>query len=955
VRFRLTIAAIGVLAIAGLIVWRCRGGDAPVDRAASDPRSAIASRPRSNPATLKRGSIAGTVTDDAKRPVAGARVCARGWSRELGTEPFREPTCGTADSRGAYNIDGLLPARYAVTASARPYRPALYTRDAGILLAEGARVTGISIVLHGGGVELTGVVADVTAGPIARARVTATTTSSLVESAAVTVEADDQGRFVLWVAPGAQHLTATANGYADAHASADAPGNAEIRMTPEAALEGTVVDAATGAPIEGARVGITTYDWRDDADQVVASDAHGVFRFDRLLFDRFTIVARTEHRYGRSAGSLLVGLGQHLDGVVIRMYPARQVAGKVVITPGGAPCAEPYGSLRDDANDRWITLVRAGDELVADGVLPGTYTPNISCTGFVDRATYDPITVGDGDVSGLRWEVTVGATLRGKVSTRGGAPIGGAWVYNERAGHLTDKAARSRDDGSYELAGLAVGGHQVKIRTERAVVDRDDAFVLSIDAPGIFEHDFVLDEAGSIEGTTVDADRQRVAYEDVVVAAVDPDRNTSTNTRSNEAGVFTVRGLRPGDYRVETSERYYADSHRDDAQGPASRKPTISVRANQVTTVKVVTAPKRNAIAGEVVDALGKPVADALVVAVSESRLGGDARSATRWMVGERPVLTSTDGTFALTKLAAGSFVVRAYRKGGGEAIAEHVPVGSSIKLQIGETGAISGSVTDRSGAIQELVVNVADDTAGLTRTERFFGTAGRYTIGDLPKGRYTVQWNAEHGWKRTEVTLEEGESKSVDVELEPLVAVTGRVVDLRAHTPLAAIKVTAYATENSGSYAGTATSDVTGRFRMSRVPPGPLELRLAGMEPYPGATALRSVDRTTGTVDLGDLPMVKARVTGDDPVGALGFDLDDSRDTTIRRERKVRDIDPDGPATHSGLREGDVIVRVDGVDLNGPGYDHWDAAVTAPPGTTLVFDLARGAKVSIVLARPTN
>jgi hypothetical protein len=183
---------------------------------------------------------------------------------------------------------------------------------------------------------------------------------------------------------------------------------------------------------------------------------------------------------------------------------------------------------------------------------------------------------------------------------------------------------------------------------------------------------------------------------------------------------------------------------------------------------------------------------------------------------------------------------------------------------------------------------------------------------------------------------------------------VTGRVVDLRAHTPLAAIKVTAYATE-SGSYAGTAMSDVSGRFHISGVAPGPLELRLAGTEPYPGATAVRSVDRTTGTVDLGELPMVKARVTGDDPVGALGFDLDDSRETTRRRERKVRDIDPDGPAAHAGLRDGDVIVRVDGIDLRGPGYDHWDAAVTAPPGTRLVFDLVRGAKVSIVLARPTD
>ncbi len=300
---------------------------------------------------------------------------------------------------------------------------------------------------------------------------------------------------------------------------------------------------------------------------------------------------------------------------------------------------------------------------------------------------------------------------------------------------------------------------------------------------------------------------------------------------------------------------------------------------------------------------------------------------------------------------------MRAFRRGGGEAIAEHVPVGSSIKLQIRETATISGTVTDRSGAIQELVVNVTDVAADFARAERFFATEGKYTIGDLPSGSYTVDWSAEHGRKRIDVALKDGESKRVDFELDPLITVTGRVVDLRAHTPLAAVKATAYSTQNSRSYGGSATSDVTGRFRISRMSPGPLELELAGVDPYSGATAVRSADRTTGTVDVGDVPMVKARVTGDDPVGVVGFDLDldASREPTSKRTCKVRNIAPDGLAAQSGLREGDVIVRVDDIDLSGPGYDNWDAAVAAPPGTTLVFDLARGVKVSVVLARPAG
>ena len=86
-----------------------------------------------------------------------------------------------------------------------------------------------------------------------------------------------------------------------------------------------------------------------------------------------------------------------------------------------------------------------------------------------------------------------------------------------------------------------------------------------------------------------------------------------------------------------------------------------------------------------------------------------------------------------------------------------------------------------------------------------------------------------------------------------------------------------------------------------------------------------------------------------------IHFELDPSREAAARRERKVWEIDPAGPTAHSGLREDDVIVGVDGIDLRGTGYGHWDAAVTAPPGTKLVLELARGTTVRVVLAPPAD
>src|SRR5262245_21809704 len=87
------------------------------DQAASEPSPATRATPahtsapgraRVDPAKLSRGSLAGTVRDDAGAPLAGARVCADGSSQELDDELFRDPPCVDADAAGRFAIDGLL-------------------------------------------------------------------------------------------------------------------------------------------------------------------------------------------------------------------------------------------------------------------------------------------------------------------------------------------------------------------------------------------------------------------------------------------------------------------------------------------------------------------------------------------------------------------------------------------------------------------------------------------------------------------------------------------------------------------------------------------------------------------------------------------------------------------------------------------------------------------------------
>lgn len=137
------------------------------------------------------------------------------------------------------------------------------------------------------------------------------------------------------------------------------------------------------------------------------------------------------------------------------------------------------------------------------------------------------------------------------------------------------------------------------------------------------------------------------------------------------------------------------------------------MRASQTTTVKLVipTAPGR--ISGVVVvDAGGKPLGDAFVVAAREA----DGRVDTRSCLDDgSQILAGVDGTFTVTRLVAGSYTLRAYRTRGGEARIEHVPVGGRVRIQIKPAGSIAGTVRTPTGVPIDMTVWATDAKSGFS------------------------------------------------------------------------------------------------------------------------------------------------------------------------------------------------------------------------------------------------
>jgi len=971
-----TLLGLAALAVA-LLVWQCRGrGDTPTtsrsgSAAGSSARSTnnTAARPRPDPRTLAKASIAGMVTLDAtKAPIAGVRVCASGSSKTLADDLLREPACATTDAAGRYAIEPLLPARYTITASGRGYRPAVHHvggdhKRRELSVAAGERKTGIDLALRSGGAEVTGTVADVSGGPIAKARVW----SGEHGGPMVFTETDDAGAFALWVDQTDVRIHASADGYTDEAETVDAPGKVEILLTPESTIAGIVIDAATSQPVEGAHVQVG--EWSGEA--AVFSDAAGKFRVRRLSPGRHVVIARTAHGYGRTEGSALAGLGQEVEGVIVKLFPAVRVEAKIVISTTKVACTEAVDAyLRDTVRNRWVKLTAEPDGLLwADGVLPGNYTPEVECEGYQARDKYTPIPISTEDVTGLVWEVDPGATVRGLVRTKSGATVEDAHVWARTIGGAPRArggwgGATSDRGGSYELVGLRPGSYRIEASSDQGLAPKD-GFRVEVAAGATVEQDLVLEDGGSIKGIVVDETGAPVRGIDVHARLTAGGGRGWGDKKSDDAGAFVLEGLRPGDYRVTAQRGWSTTLRKPGTTDDAKQGEKVSVRANQAATVRLVVEALSGTITGTVVDGTGAPVGDAFVSAARESDAAGAKNSSvgdTRWSWDEKPVLTSTDGAFAITKLPPGVYTIRAYRRGGGEAVAEHVAIGGTAKLQIKQTGSIAGVARRAGTTLEEIDVTIQDKATGFYRGETFYMTGGAFVIRDLPKGAFEITVESAGARKLVQVPLAEGEVKTgVAVELEALRTLTGKVVEHGTGKPVAGIRMFAMPIAGGGGNSWFTSddesniTDETGAFKIENAPTGKIMVR--GMPKDRGESDYASLGlvRTPEGTDLGTLPILKKRVKPGEAVGELGLNYAEQPPGTPEDERqyKVSWIDPAGAAAKTEIKVGDVVTSVDGMEITGASSNQAWVLMRAPPGTKLALGLARGVTVTVTLTAP--
>lgn len=980
--------AVGVILLVGAGAWLWRGQEAAEvaseDAAGAGRRASEAASSLDMDGLLKpklvidprrgdRASIAGTVRDQKGAAIAGATVCAAARSERLSSADTRRATCTSTEKDGHYVLEGLFGVKHWVSASAPGFIAEAYHRGEGVARREevplrpGQAALDIDIVLEGGGVEVRGVVKDLSGGPIEGAQVGG--------GSAIGFSGAD-GTFSLWVRAGSNGVYADADGYAAGWESGAVPGHYfEVYLTPESVLVGKVVRVADGSPVEGARV--TAEDGGQGWNQASAmTDAGGNFRLDGLKPGPYKAKAEADDAFGVADEAAILGLGETSEAITIKAHPAFFIEGTLMVTDekGSTASDEGWVTLADRANGRTLWGSPEADGVVrVRGLLPGVFEVEVNSQGFVPAERYPKVELVDKSIAGLRWEVTRGQAIRGVVVDGSGKPVPRVNVSaspkpdpSQPRAHQTNTWGGETDpQGKFELGGLLPGEYLISVsvwQPPRATPDKPQpaTLVKGKDLDGVR---IELPATGEVKGSVRDGKGNPIQRANVSMG----NGVHWQNTAADDQGNFSFPFVAAGEYRV-TASKGWGDEMRapgtsdDDVQGEK-----VTVRAGGVEDVKLVVERSDGRITGVVRDADGGALADAFIEATRESdsaaQSSGQAMRMGRWgSFWQTPELTDPDGRFVLEDLQEGKHTLRAHRKGGGEAILEHVELGGDVVLTIADAGRMSGTVTlTGGGSPEEFTVTLRDDTTGFSRNDHFFRTGGVWSLEELPAGKYKVRVDAGPGTAEVEAAMTAGQDLAgVRVELAPKVTVRGKVVNLEGE-PVPGLRVSVAAEGgNSWSFGGAESeeklhiTDAAGRYEVEHAPTGKVRVMVMPRNwddnDYGWTSMANFVPATGDAVELPVIKVAKKRVKDGEAAGDFGYSFKMPEPGADPRERRliVAVVRPGSAAATGGMKVGDEIVSVDGQDVTGANSYLLGSLTQVLEGTVVNFGLAGGASLAI-------
>jgi hypothetical protein len=454
-----------------------------------------------------------------------------------------------------------------------------------------------------------------------------------------------------------------------------------------------------------------------------------------------------------------------------------------------------------DTDDNWVSGSATG--------LDGTYTVSNLVTGSYKVKFYpqlantyatewynNKITFGFADTvtveapyvtSGINAKLAVGGGISGKVTGEDGAEI----AYTSVSVYYADGSfidyVFAGEDGTYAISGLAAGNYKVKFNDPAHSggllgvyapqwysnkPDFDTANAVSVGAADItMGIDAKLTVGGSISGKVAGPDGAETP--DVYVNVYDSDGNRVGYAYTGENGTYTISGLATGSYKVKFSSyiaSYAAQWYKN--KNNFNTASAVAVTAPNETSGINVKLSTGGSLLGRVTDLYGNGLDGIQVYVYDTDRNYVHAG------------YTGNDGSYIVHGMASGNYKV-AFDTSDVDYIGEWysnktafntanvvtviAPYATwGINAALEAAGAISGKVTDLSGAGIEFVNVRFFDACGNWLGVAFTGADGAYTVHGLPAGSYKVSVIAPYKyvdqWYKNKTSFESADPVTVTV-----------------------------------------------------------------------------------------------------------------------------------------------------------------------------------------------
>ncbi|MDX8354309.1 carboxypeptidase regulatory-like domain-containing protein [Cognatiyoonia sp. IB215182] len=532
---------------------------------------------------------------------------------------------GTSEADGAYRVIRIAPGE---AQTARVSHPDYVSTDVPLgILEEGLTKRDIALFPIGLG-ALRVVVTD------------ASTDLALSNASVVVGEIQDQtselGELnLIGLTAGAVTATASIDGYRSASSGVTVPegGTGEVLIALEPVTDGqiaiVVLDQETGAPLSGAVVQIGAFSAETDADgRVISSDIPA----GRVLAGATAV----GYRDGTVSGSVTAG---EVVEVTLQLEPITTGTLRVTVTDAetGAPlpgASVQAGGTRAETDERGIAIFpdRPAGEIVVQAAHPryvaGSRDAAIPRADTASVAlALDPITTGAVNVTVL--------------DARDDAPLPDAVV------RLGTRRGKAIDAGQFAFAGVPAGQFEA---TASAPLYKDGIATLLVRRTETTDVVIRLDPilTGELQVNVVNAaDGEPIAGATIAVGTL--------QATTDADGVARLIGVPAGAVSIQASATLFEPGNMD----------TDVARGETTEAVMSLDPITYGAVSVEVVD-----------------RLSGQSIPAAMLRLGDREVMTASDGTFTFGRVQAGDLTIAGSAR-------DYVDGSVSLRLGPGESETI--------------------------------------------------------------------------------------------------------------------------------------------------------------------------------------------------------------------------------------------------------------------------